>query len=82
MLASNIPAITKPCSSCGAYGGSQPQFSCQPGRPIEQGHFRNAARDARLSANVLENLRIQDAMIAGVTDPEPTQSQALAIARS
>ena len=35
MLASNTPPITKPCSSCGACGGSQHQFSCEPGRRIE-----------------------------------------------
>jgi len=82
MLASNIPPITKPCSSCGAYGGSQHQFSCQPGRRITQGRFRLAARDARRSALILENRRIQDAMIASVKDPEPPQRKAPAIART
>jgi len=71
MLASNTPPITKPCSSCGAYGGSQHQFSCEPGRRIEQGPFRRAPRDARLSALVLENQRIQESMIAGLEDAEP-----------
>jgi hypothetical protein len=82
MLTSNIAVITKPCSSCGAYGGSQCQFSCQPGRRITQGHFRGATRSAFLSALILENGRIQDAMIAGVTDPEPPQRQAVTIART
>jgi hypothetical protein len=71
MLASNIPPTTKPCSSCGAYSGSQRQFSCEPGRRIEQGHFGRAPRDARLSQLVLENERIQESMIAGLEDAEP-----------
>ncbi len=71
MLAPNIPPITKPCSSCGAYGGSQHQFSCEPGRRITQGRFRDAARDAHLSALILENRRVQDEMIAGLEDAEP-----------
>ena len=82
MLASNIPVITKPCSSCGAYGGTQRQSSCQPGRRIKQGHFRRAARNARLSALILENRRIQDAMIAGLEDVPPSKSPAAAIART
>ena len=82
MLASNIPVITKPCSSCGAYGGSQHQFSCQPGRRIVQGHFRRAARNARLSAVILENRRIQDAMIAGFEDTPLSKGAAEAIART
>jgi len=71
MLAPNIPPITKPCSSCGAYGGSQHQFSCEPGRRITQGRFRDAPRDAHLSALILENRRVQDEMIAGLEDAEP-----------
>ena len=71
MLASNIPPTTKPCSSCGAYSGSQPQSSCEPGRRIKQGRFRSAPRDAQLSALVLENQRIQESMIAGLEDAEP-----------
>jgi len=59
---------TKPCPSCGAYGGSQHQFSCEPGRRIKQGRFRHAARDARTSAAILEYQRIQDFMISGVKD--------------
>ena len=82
MLAPNIPPTTKPCSSCGASGGSLCGFSCQPGRRITQGRFRLAARDARRSALILENRRIQDAMIAGVKDPEPPQRQDAAIART
>ena len=81
MLASNTPPITKPCSSCGAYGGSQHQFSCEPGRRIEQGRFRFAPRDARLSALILENQRIQDAMIAGVNDPQQPQCRAFTVAQ-
>ena len=81
MLASNIPPITKPCSSCGAYGGSQRQFSCEPGHRITQGSFRGADRSARLSALILENRRVQDEMIAGVEDPEPSQRQVFANAR-
>ena len=81
MLAPNIPPTTKTCSSCGAYGGSQRQFSCQPGHHIEQGRFRGAARSARRSALILENRRIQDSMIAGVEDAEPSQRQVFANAR-
>jgi hypothetical protein len=66
MLASNTAVITKPCSSCGAYGGSERQFSCQPGRRIKQGRFRNAARDARTSASILEDRRIQNSLIRGL----------------
>jgi hypothetical protein len=82
MLASNIPPITKPCSACGAYGGSQRQFSCQPGHHIEQGRFRGAGRDARLSALILENRRIQDEMIAGLARAERSQRRVLAKART
>ena len=82
MLASNIPAITKPCSSCAAYGGTGCRFSCQPGRRIEQGHFRRAARNARLSGVILENRRIQDAMIAGLEDTPLSKGPAQAIART
>ncbi len=71
MLAPNIPPTTKPCSSCGAYSGGRRQFSCEPGRRIEQGPFRRAPRDARLSALVLDNQRIQESMIAGLEDAEP-----------
>jgi hypothetical protein len=68
MHASTTVISTKPCPSCGAYGGSQHQFSCQPGRRIEQGPMRGAARDARNSAAILEYRRIQDFMIRGVQD--------------
>jgi hypothetical protein len=81
MLTSNIAVITKPCSSCGAYGGTDCQFSCQPGRRITQGHFRGAPRSACLSALILENQRIQDSLIAGVTDSPSPQPQAVTIAR-
>ena len=81
MHASNTEISTKPCSSCGAYGGSQRQFSCEPGRRITQGRFRDARRDAHLSALILENRRIQDSMIAGVEDAEPSQRQVFANAR-
>ena len=81
MLASNIPPSSKPCSSCGAYGGSQHQFSCQPGRRIKQGRFRRAARDARRSAVILEYRRIQDSLISGLDDPEPLAQHAFANAR-
>jgi hypothetical protein len=82
MLASNIPVITKPCSSCGAYGGSQRQSSCQPGRRIKHGRFRHAARDARRSALILENRRIQDSMIAGLVDADPSNDKVCASART
>jgi hypothetical protein len=82
MLAPNIPPITKPCSSCGAYSGSQSQFSCQPGRHVEQGHFRDAARDARLSALILENRRIQEFMIGGLEDTPLSNRQYFANART
>jgi len=82
MLAANIPVITKPCSSCGAYGGSQRQSSCQPGRRIKQGRFRRATCDARRSALILENRRIQDSMIAGLVDADPSPSQVCASART
>ena len=68
MHASNTEISTKPCPSCGAYGGSQHQFSCQPGRRIKQGRFRGAVRDARRSAAILEYRRIQDSLISGVKD--------------
>jgi hypothetical protein len=54
------------CPSCGAYGGTQPQFSCQPGRRIKQGHMRRARRDARTSAAILEQARIQEDLIRGL----------------
>ena len=81
MLAPNIAITTKPCTSCGAYGGSQRQFSCEPGRRITQGRFRDARRDAHLSALILENRRVQDEMIAGVEDAEQSQRQVFANAR-
>ncbi len=81
MLAPNIAVITRPCSSCAVYGGGQCQFSCQPGRRIKQGHFRGAPRSASLSALILENQRIQDSLIAGVTDSPSPQPQAVTIAR-
>ena len=56
------------CPSCGAYGGSQHQFSCEPGRHIKQGRMRRAGRDARSSAAILEYRRIQDFLIRGVQD--------------
>jgi hypothetical protein len=68
MHASTTVVSTKPCSSCGAYGGSQHQFSCQPGRRIKQGRMRGAKRDARNSAAILEYQRIQDLLIRGVED--------------
>ena len=82
MLAPNIPPITKPCSSCGAYGGSDRQFSCDPGHHITQGSFRGAARSAHLSALILENRRIQDSMIAGLEHAERSQRQVAANART
>ncbi len=71
MHASNTEISTKPCSSCGAYSGGQRQFSCEPGRRIEQGPFRRAPRDARLSELVRENQRIQESMLASLEDAEP-----------
>ena len=82
MLAPNIPPTTKACSSCGAYGGSQRQFGCQPGHHIEQGRFRGAARSARRSELILENRRIQDEMIAGIARAERSQRQDAANART
>jgi hypothetical protein len=54
------------CPSCGAYGGSQHQFSCQPGKRIKQGPFRHAARDARNSTAIREYARIQEELTSGL----------------
>ena len=66
MLAINMPPSAPPCRSCGAYGGSQHGFSCQPGKHIQQGHMPRAPRDERLSALVRVQLELQDALIAGL----------------
>ena len=63
MLARTTDSLTTPCRSCGAYGGSQHAFTCQPGRTYKLGRSRRAARDRRLSALVLENQRIQAELI-------------------
>ena len=60
------PMRTTACRSCGAYGGTQHQFSCQPGRRIKQGRMRHAARDARTSAAILEYARIQEDLISAL----------------
>jgi hypothetical protein len=50
------------CVSCGAYGNSQHRPTCQPGRVIKLGHMRRAARDARISATVRAQARLQDSL--------------------
>jgi hypothetical protein len=70
MLALNTNTNTntkkRGCRSCGAYDNSQHQ-SCQPGRVVKQGRTRRAARDRRTSALILENARIQEYLLRGVS---------------
>ena len=51
------------CASCGTYGGPRCDSSCQPGRRLELGQMRRAARDSRLSPRVVEQQRLQDDLV-------------------
>jgi hypothetical protein len=54
------------CAVCGAYGGSQHRRpDCRPrtGPRFRLGRMRNARRDARNSAAILEKMRIDDDLV-------------------
>ena len=63
MHALDSASRTNPCRSCGAYGNSQHQFSCQPGRSVTQGPMPRAARDRHTSAAIREYARVEDSLI-------------------
>jgi hypothetical protein len=62
MLAFDIDIRAAACRSCGAYGVSQHRPTCQPGRVFKLGGMRRAARDARISAAVRAQVRLQNSL--------------------
>ncbi|MCA1644326.1 MAG: hypothetical protein LC797_02270 [Chloroflexi bacterium] len=63
MFAFDFPTRAAACRSCGAYGNTKCSSTCQPGRVIKLGHPRRAARDARNSAAVRAQARVQQSLV-------------------
>jgi hypothetical protein len=68
MLAFITTTRAAACRSCGAYGVSQHQPTCEPDRQrlVKLNPSRRAPRDARTSAAIRARDRVQDSAIHGV----------------